>query len=445
MLFKEIPRRQFVEGDDLVALKQWMRTMSKYAPGTTPIRRLLYRMNEWIWSLGDKMDTNDWTNKLQEVQVSLGNPLPDKVEWIACIGSKPNLRGYTCGLWTTAHAISVAAYKAEKNSPFILGSKAVPQLYDLVTETAYAVPVKSMTSFFLTKYCAHRTDALNKAVIDSLRLDKDDNVLEIGYGRGNGLKYCMDRMADGDGAVFGVEKSAYMEDCARHRFALELAETAKIRLDHATDLRNLPYPTAVFNHIFHVDILKKLSEWGLLEESQWDPMRYLSCLEPAGFVDVKIDYKTDKKAGEYQLITSRRPSSDKQLDDPDVALRELEMQIKKEMLIAELLKSRRKLTKEEQSILDEDLPKLDDPDVALRELEMQIKKEMLIAELLKSRRKLTKEEQSILDEDLPARSVHCFPSFTPVPGFSTGSSPLTVKMTINPCHSPTMNNQMQKA
>ncbi|WKX94824.1 hypothetical protein Q1695_011803 [Nippostrongylus brasiliensis] len=116
MLFKEIPRRQFVEGDDLVALKQWMRTMSKYAPGTTPIRRLLYRMNEWIWSLGDKMDTNDWTNKLQEVQVSLGNPLPDKVEWIACIGSKPNLRGYTCGLWTTAHAISVAAYKAEKNN-----------------------------------------------------------------------------------------------------------------------------------------------------------------------------------------------------------------------------------------------------------------------------------------------------------------------------------------
>ncbi|VDL64578.1 unnamed protein product [Nippostrongylus brasiliensis] len=85
--------------------------------------------------------------------------------------------------------------------PFILGSKAEPQLYDLVTESAYAVPVKSMTSFFLTKYCAHRTDALNKAVIHSLRLDKDDNVLEIGYGRGNGLKYCMDQVADGDGAV----------------------------------------------------------------------------------------------------------------------------------------------------------------------------------------------------------------------------------------------------
>ncbi|PIO71123.1 hypothetical protein TELCIR_06988 [Teladorsagia circumcincta] len=45
-----------------------------------------------------------------------------------------------------------------------------------------------------------------------------------------------------------------MEDCARHRFALELAETTKIRLDHAPDLRDLPYPPAVFNHIFHVDL-----------------------------------------------------------------------------------------------------------------------------------------------------------------------------------------------
>ncbi|VDO92195.1 unnamed protein product, partial [Heligmosomoides polygyrus] len=120
MLFKEIPRRTVISGDDLVALKQWMRTLSKYAPGTTPIRRLLYRMNEWIWTVGDSLATDDWTKKLEEIQLALGNPLPRKVEWIACNGSKPNLRGYTCGLWTTAHAISVAAYKAEENSELLI-------------------------------------------------------------------------------------------------------------------------------------------------------------------------------------------------------------------------------------------------------------------------------------------------------------------------------------
>lgn len=255
----------------------------------------------------------------------------------------------------------------------------------------YAVPVKSMTGYLLTKHCSRRTDFLNRAVIDSLQLDKDDNVLELGYGRGNGLKYCLDRVVDGNGAVFGIERSPYMEDCARHRFALELAETSKIRLDHAPDLRDLPYPTGVFNHIFHVDLfyflhqdrmfdicrelyrvlkpggtmvcgmhfgrLKMLSKWGILEESQWDPLRYMTCLEPAGFVDVKIDYASDRKAGEYQLISSRRPASDKAaLEDPDIALRELELRIKKEMLISELMRSRRKLTKEEQSILNDELP-----------------------------------------------------------------------------------------
>ncbi|VDK72847.1 unnamed protein product [Cylicostephanus goldi] len=149
----------------------------------------------------------------------------------------------------------------------------------------------------------------------------DDNILELGYGRGNALQYCFDRISEGEGVVFGIDRSPYMYDCALHRFALEIAETGKIRLDHAPDLRNLPYPSGIFDHIFHVDLfyfihqnvmnevcrelwrvlrpggtmvcgmqferLKKLSHWGLLEESQWDPLRYMTCLEPAGFVDVK--------------------------------------------------------------------------------------------------------------------------------------------------------------
>ncbi|VDM55016.1 unnamed protein product [Angiostrongylus costaricensis] len=169
----------------------------------------------------------------------------------------------------------------------------------------------------------------------------NDNVLELGYGRGNALKYCFDKVANGNGAVFGIDRSSYMEDCARYRFALEIAETGKIRLDRAPDLRNLPYPSEVFNHILHVDFyyfihheimpyickelwrvlkpggtvicgisfdrLKKLSHWGLLEDSQWDPMRYMIYLEPAGFVDVNIEYKSRSKGNQYQMICARKP------------------------------------------------------------------------------------------------------------------------------------------
>uniref|UniRef100_A0A0K0DPV6 Methyltransf_11 domain-containing protein n=1 Tax=Angiostrongylus cantonensis TaxID=6313 RepID=A0A0K0DPV6_ANGCA len=141
--------------------------------------------------------------------------------------------------------------------------------------------------------------------------------------------------------VFGIDRSSYMEDCARYRFALEIAETGKLRLDRAPDLRNLPYPSEVFNHILHVDFyyfvhheimpyickelwrvlkpggtmicgisfdrLKKLSHWGLLEDSQWDPMRYMVCLEPAGFVDVNIEYKSSSQGNQYQMICARKP------------------------------------------------------------------------------------------------------------------------------------------
>ncbi|KAK6737603.1 hypothetical protein RB195_019982 [Necator americanus] len=116
MLFQEIPRRQVIGGDDLVALKQWVRAMSKYAPGTTPMRRLLHRMNEWLQSQGSSITYEDWSNKLEEIHVALGNPLPKKIEWLACAGSKPNLRGYTCGVWTLAHAMAAEAYKTEEHN-----------------------------------------------------------------------------------------------------------------------------------------------------------------------------------------------------------------------------------------------------------------------------------------------------------------------------------------
>ncbi|EYB89838.1 hypothetical protein Y032_0227g2819 [Ancylostoma ceylanicum] len=36
----------------------------------------------------------------------------------------------------------------------------------------YAIPAKSLTGYVLTKYCARRTDRLNKAVVDSLNIQK---------------------------------------------------------------------------------------------------------------------------------------------------------------------------------------------------------------------------------------------------------------------------------
>lgn len=96
------------------------------------MRRLFFRLDEWI-QLQSVVTANEWITKVDEIQVSkfsekfklyisfffqqaLGNPLPKEITWMACAGSKPNLRGYTCGLWTLAHTITVEAYKQEKHS-----------------------------------------------------------------------------------------------------------------------------------------------------------------------------------------------------------------------------------------------------------------------------------------------------------------------------------------
>ncbi|CAB3399283.1 unnamed protein product [Caenorhabditis bovis] len=112
MLYKEIPRRQEIRDEPLEALKQWMHTLKKYAPGTTPMRRLFYRLDEYI-QLQSVVTADDWLAKVDEIQQSLGNPIPKEIKWMACSGSKPNLRGYTCGLWTLAHTVTVEAYKQE--------------------------------------------------------------------------------------------------------------------------------------------------------------------------------------------------------------------------------------------------------------------------------------------------------------------------------------------
>ncbi|CAJ0578938.1 unnamed protein product, partial [Mesorhabditis spiculigera] len=115
MLLKEVVRREKITGADLEALKQWIHVLKKWSPGTTPTRRLLHRLDEWLQLQMTIVTADQWTKKITELQVDLGNPLPATPNWLACKGSKSNLRGYTCGLWTLGHAISVNAYVQEKD------------------------------------------------------------------------------------------------------------------------------------------------------------------------------------------------------------------------------------------------------------------------------------------------------------------------------------------
>uniref|UniRef100_A0A0N4Z0J0 Sulfhydryl oxidase n=1 Tax=Parastrongyloides trichosuri TaxID=131310 RepID=A0A0N4Z0J0_PARTI len=117
MLYTEIPRKPVLDGVKLQSLKAWIHMLKKYVPGTTPIRRFFYRLDEWLQLKPNAITSDEWIVKLNELQLQLGNPIPFSINWVACKGSKSYLRGYTCGLWTLMHTVTVEAFTTSKNDP----------------------------------------------------------------------------------------------------------------------------------------------------------------------------------------------------------------------------------------------------------------------------------------------------------------------------------------
>ncbi|EFO27496.2 hypothetical protein LOAG_00988 [Loa loa] len=115
MLTAEIPRKSLIKDEDLTALKLWVHAMKKYMPGTIPMRKLLYRLDYWLKNVSTELTSEQWLYQVKVIQDQLGQPLPSTSNYMACRGSKPHLRGFPCGIWTIIHAMSVQAYKVEKD------------------------------------------------------------------------------------------------------------------------------------------------------------------------------------------------------------------------------------------------------------------------------------------------------------------------------------------
>ncbi|VDD96066.1 unnamed protein product [Enterobius vermicularis] len=81
MLKEEIPRKQHIEGERLKALKLWIHMLKKYVPGTTSIRRLFYRLDEWLKTQDQGISSEQWVDKVDLIQLrieasgGLGNTL----------------------------------------------------------------------------------------------------------------------------------------------------------------------------------------------------------------------------------------------------------------------------------------------------------------------------------------------------------------------------------
>lgn len=103
-------------------------------------------------------------------------------------------------------------------------------------------------------------------------------MLEVGYGRGEGISRLRELLNPGGGYVFGLEASGFMHDLATRRFGVDIAdendEGRRLELNQVyfllyaatvnltVQLGSLPvypYPDELFDSVFHVDVF---CTWG---------------------------------------------------------------------------------------------------------------------------------------------------------------------------------------
>lgn len=69
MLTQEIPRKPIITGDNMVTLKNWIHVLRQFSPGTAPLKRLFYRLDEWLQKRELSMTAEEWIEKVDEINV----------------------------------------------------------------------------------------------------------------------------------------------------------------------------------------------------------------------------------------------------------------------------------------------------------------------------------------------------------------------------------------
>jgi len=112
-LHEEVGRHTVLNETQIVALKEYFSTIYKYFPfDNENVRRFFKRMNHWFSNKSKTLKVVDFKAAMK---ISDGYLHPI-VDWRHCNGSRPEFRGYPCGLWSLFHVMTVNEYKSSKDN-----------------------------------------------------------------------------------------------------------------------------------------------------------------------------------------------------------------------------------------------------------------------------------------------------------------------------------------
>uniref|UniRef100_A0AC34QV21 Sulfhydryl oxidase n=1 Tax=Panagrolaimus sp. JU765 TaxID=591449 RepID=A0AC34QV21_9BILA len=130
-LLREVARNGgYLTGANLTALYSFVDTLAQtfpittfdsslgndtevFLPNSSRARIVFTHMRDFLdaHGLDEPLSVDDWQSEFVRAEEDQGNPFPISADWDHCKGTSPEFRGYTCGLWTTFHALTVASFK----------------------------------------------------------------------------------------------------------------------------------------------------------------------------------------------------------------------------------------------------------------------------------------------------------------------------------------------
>ncbi|PSN30415.1 hypothetical protein C0J52_25442 [Blattella germanica] len=103
----EVPSYKLISGDAFIALNNYLNVLVKYLPISNKGHKVLENLRNAVIEHKNEVTREsvlEYLNRFDPDESAFSNN-----NWIGCRGSKPQYRGYPCGLWTLFHTMSVNA------------------------------------------------------------------------------------------------------------------------------------------------------------------------------------------------------------------------------------------------------------------------------------------------------------------------------------------------
>lgn len=107
-LHTEVSRYKTLDGEPLQALLNYLKVLISTFPARANLKEYLVELHDTL-NANTEWNGNDVYEMVKSLEVAHAPVYTSNSEYIACKGSQQKFRGYTCGLWTLYHTLTVNA------------------------------------------------------------------------------------------------------------------------------------------------------------------------------------------------------------------------------------------------------------------------------------------------------------------------------------------------